>query len=144
MYLGTYNVKVASGRRVFIPAPFRVELGEKLIIAKWYENCLVLVAADKWQALYKKLIGSQKVIVSPIRDTERFILGSAYNSEPDEQGRIVISENLSEFASLGEEVSFIGLGNRIEIWDKKIWKEKQKSLTKEAAGLIEKLAKNEK
>lgn len=143
MLLGTYNVKVASGRRVFIPASFRLELGENLIIAKWYEECLVLVSADSWEALYNRLTGSQKIIVEPIRKTERFILGSAYNLELDDQGRVVIPENLVAYAKLGEEISFLGLGDRAEIWDQKIWGEKQKSLQKEAGLLIEKIAKNE-
>jgi len=143
MLLGTYHVKVASGRRVFVPSLFRTELGENFILAKWYENCLVAVAIERWQALYKRLTGSKKIIVLPIRDTERFILGSAYRVELDEQGRIVIPENLIDFAALGEEISFVGLGDRIEIWDKKIWEEKQKNLSKEAAGLIERLSKDE-
>ncbi len=141
MLLGTYQVKVASGRRVFIPSPLRQELGEKYILAKWYEECLVLVAEDSWNALYKRLVGDTKIIVSPIRETERFILGSAYNTIPDEQGRIVIPEVLTMFAKLSDEISFIGLGDRVEIWDSKIWDEKQKSLSKDAAGIIEKLSK---
>lgn len=141
MLLGTYQVKVASGRRVFIPAPLRLELGEKYILAKWYEECLVLVAEESWNALYKRLVGDQKIIVSPIRETERFILGSAYNTLPDDQGRIVIPEVLTTYAKLSEAVSFIGLGDRIEIWDSKIWEEKEKSLAKEAFEIIEKLAK---
>ncbi len=141
MLLGTYQVKVASGRRVFIPSSLRQELGEKYILAKWYEECLVLVAEDSWNALYKRLVGDTKIIVSPIRETERFILGSAYNTVPDEQGRIVIPEVLALFAKLTEQVSFIGLGDRVEIWDSKIWDEKQKSLSKDAAGIIEKLSK---
>lgn len=144
MLLGTYQVKVASGRRVFIPAPFRQDLGENLILAKWYEECLVLVANNAWQALYKRLTGSQKIIIGPIRDTERFILGSAYGINLDDQGRIVIPENLNNFAKLGEEISFIGLGDRVEIWDKIIWDEKQKSLAKEASQIIEGLANDDK
>lgn len=140
MLLGTYQVKVANGRRVFIPAPLRSELGEKYILAKWYEECLVLVAEDSWNALYKRLVGDQKIIVSPIRETERFILGSAYNATPDDQGRIVLPEVLAFYAKLTEQVSFIGLGDRVEIWDSKIWEEKQKSLAKGAFEIIEKLA----
>ena len=143
MLLGTYQVKVASGRRVFIPASLRQDLGEHYILAKWYEECLVLVAVSSWEALYKRLVGDQKIIVSQIRDTERFILGSAYNSLPDDQGRIVIPEVLAAFAKLTDEVSFIGLGDRVEIWDSKILEEKQKNLAKEAAGIIERLARNE-
>ena len=143
MLLGTYQVKVASGRRVFIPASLRQDLGEHYILAKWYEECLVLVAVSSWEALYKRLVGDQKIIVSQIRDTERFILGSAYNSLPDDQGGIVIPEVLAAFAKLTDEVSFIGLGDRVEIWDSKILEEKQKNLAKEAAGIIERLARNE-
>jgi len=144
MLIGTYYVKVASGRRVFVPAVFRLFLKEKFILAKWYENCLVLIANNNWQALYKRLTGSQKLIVSPIRDTERFILGSAYQIEIDDQGRIIIPENLYKFASLGEEICFVGLVDRVEIWDKKKWEEKQNDLGLKAFGLIEKLSKDEK
>ena len=128
MLLGTYQVKVASGRRVFIPASLRTELGEKYILAKWYEECLVLVAEENWNALYKRLVGETKIMVSPIRETERFILGSAYNSFPDDQGRIILPEVLVSFARLSDEICFIGLGDRVEIWDSKVWEEKQKSL----------------
>lgn len=144
MLLGTYQVKVSASRRVFIPAPFRESLDQNLILAKWYEQCLVLIADSSWQALYNRLVGNQKIIVSPIRETERFILGSAYNTVPDDQGRIVIPELLTAFAKLGDEISFIGLGDRIEIWDSKIWEEKQKTLALEATEIIEKLAKDDK
>ena len=144
MFLGTYHVQVASGRRVFIPAPLRTNLGENLIIAKWYEECLVLIPEDSWKALYKRLTGEQKIIVSPIRDTERFILSSAYEASPDEQGRIVIPEGLATYAKFTKEISFIGVGDRVEVWDAKIWEEKQLKLSKEASQLIERLAKNEK
>jgi MraZ protein len=141
MLLGTYQVKASTGRRVFIPAPLRSELGEKYILAKWYEECLVLVAEESWNALYKRLVGDTKIIVSPIRETERFILGSAYNTVPDDQGRIVIPEVLTNYAKLSEAISFIGLGDRVEIWSSELWEEKQKTLTKEATEIIENLAK---
>lgn len=143
MLLGTYQVKASAGRRVFIPAQFRSQLGENLILAKWYENCLVLVSVDSWNALYKRLIGDIKIIVSPIRETERFILGSAYNTLPDEQGRIVIPEVLASFANLKDEISFIGLGDRVEIWDTKIWEVKETTIAKDAFEIIENLAKKQ-
>lgn len=140
MLLGTYQVKVASGRRVFIPQKLRKDLSQKLILAKWYEGCLVLIASENWQALYKRLTGNEEVIIGPIRDTERFILGSAYEIEIDDQGRMVIPENLNLYANLGELISFVGLIDRVEIWDGRIWDEKQKELSKVGAELIEKLS----
>lgn len=140
MLLGTYSVHFSANHRVAVPAPFRKDLGEKFILAKWYEGCLVLVGKDFWNALWQKLTGGEKMIVSPIRDTERFIMASAYEFEPDDQGRIVIPERLVSYADLGENIVFLGIGDRIEIWDERKWLEKEKVLAGEAPKLIEKLA----
>jgi MraZ protein len=141
MLLGTYPTKILAGHRVVVPAVFRQELGKKYILARWYEGCLVLIGEGRWDALYKRLTGEEKVIVTPVRDTERFILGSAYEVVPDEQGRIIIPEILISYSKLGEEICFIGLGDKIEIWNKNTWTEKEKEVIRESAGYIEQLAK---
>ncbi|MCX6706299.1 MAG: division/cell wall cluster transcriptional repressor MraZ [Candidatus Woesebacteria bacterium] len=140
MLLGTYTVTFSSKHRVAIPSQFRKDLGEKFILAKWYEGCLVLVSNDFWSALWQRLTGKEEIIVSQIRDTERFIMASAYEMELDDQGRIVIPEKLVLYAGLGEGVSFLGLGDRVEIWDEAKWSQKEKLLVSEAPKLIDKLA----
>ncbi len=111
-----------------------------MVLARWYEGCLVLVGKEYWSALYKRLTGERNLIVSPVRDTERFILASAFEVFPDDQGRIVIPERLVEYSGLKEDIYFIGLGEKAEIWDKNTWEEKEKTVVKEAAGYIEQLA----
>lgn len=140
MLLGTFAAKFASGRRVAIPSQFRRDLGQNLILARWYEYCLVLVGSDYWNEVYKRLIGENEIIVKPIRDTERFILASAYEVVTDEQGRIVIPERLAEYSGLKEDIYFIGLGEKIEIWDKANWENKEREVIKGAESYIEKLA----
>lgn len=140
MLIGTYPARFASGHRIAIPSQFRKELGSNYILARWYEGCLVLVGRDYWDALYKRLTGGMEIIVNPIRDTERFILGSAYEVSPDDQGRIVIPERLVTYSGLGEDIYFIGLGEKIEIWDKSRWEQKERDVISEAATYIEKLA----
>ena len=140
MLLGTYTVAFSSKHRVAIPSQFRKYLGEKFILAKWYEECLVLVSNEFWNALWQRLIGKEEIIVSQIRDTERFIMASAYEMELDSQGRIVIPEKLVLYAGLGTGVSFLGIGDRVEIWDEGGWNEKEKLLITEAPKLIKELA----
>jgi len=140
MLLGTYTVAFSSKHRVAIPSQFRKYLGEKFILAKWYEGCLVLVSNEFWNALWQRLIGKEEIIVSQIRDTERFIMASAYEMELDSQGRIVIPEKLVLYAGLGTGVSFLGIGDRVEIWDEGGWNEKEKLLITEAPKLINELA----
>ena len=124
-----------------IPSQFRKELGQSCILARWYEGCLVLVGEEYWNALYKRLTGGETLIVNPIRDTERFILGSAFNVIPDEQGRIVIPERLITYSGLKEDVYFIGLGEKAEIWDKNAWEGKEKEVVRDADKYLEELAK---
>jgi len=140
MLLGTYSVAFTSKHRVAVPSQFRKDLGEKFILARWYEGCLVLVDRDFWNALWQRLTGGEEIMVSPIRDTERFIMASAYEVEADDQGRIVIPERLVLYAELGESIVFLGIGDRVEIWDEAKWNEKEKMLIKEASKLVDKLA----
>jgi len=60
--------------------------------------------------------------------------------ELDSQGRIVIPEKLVLYAGLGTGVSFLGIGDRVEIWDEGGWNEKEKLLITEAPKLIKELA----
>jgi MraZ protein len=140
MFVGTYLVSVTSGKRTSIPSIFRQKLGRSVILAKWYENCLVLTNKDSWSALLERVTGGQKMIVSPIRSTEHFIFASAYEVEADEQGRIVLPDRLIDYASLGDQVYFLGIGDRIEIWNKEVWDKEEVKIASEAASYIEQLA----
>lgn len=142
MLLGTYPAKFAAGHRIAVPSTLRKDLGQKFILARWYESCLVLIDINSWLNIYKRLSGDMQIIISPIRDTERFILASAFEVEPDDQGRIVIPDRLVNYSSLKEDVYFIGLGDRVEIWDKAMWEDREKEIVKNASRYIEDLAKN--
>lgn len=140
MFLGTYLARVTSGSRISVPSVFRQELGESFILAKWYEGCLVLIANSSWRALLTRLTGGEETLLTPVRETERFIFTSAYEVTPDEQGRIVIPERMASYGHFGEEVYFLGVRDRVEIWDRAIWDEKEKVVAKEAPRYIEELA----
>jgi len=128
MIIGSYPGNLGEKRRVTLPKKVLEEIGEKPILAKWYEDCLILVSVDFWEKLFERLTGGQKVLRLGIRDIERFILGSAFEVEPDGQGRIIIPEILANYAKLEKELVFVGLGDRIEIWDKKTWDMKSEEL----------------
>jgi len=143
MLIGSYQAVLSDARRVAVPKKFITELGEKPIIAKWYEDCLIMVKASFWENLSKRLTGDKKTIDLGVRDIERFILGSAFETEPDEQGRIIIPEILEKYAKFDKDLVFVGLIDRVEIWPKDIWDEKSESLAKTTKEYIENLNKNE-
>ena len=142
MLIGSYLGLLGEKRRPAVPKRFLDELGEKLVIAKWYDGCLVLVSESFWEALLNRLTGGSRVASLGVRDIERFILGSAFEVTPDNQGRIIIPEILAGFAGLENELVFLGLGDRVEIWGRKIWEERAGKIAETTRDYIENLAKD--
>jgi MraZ protein len=140
MLIGQYFSKITLKNRISLPKKFRSEIGDKLIIAKWYEECLVIVSEASWKEILKKLTGRTETLTKAVRDTDRFILGSAYEFELDLQGRFVIPSNLKEYAGLTDDLVFLGLGDRVELWNEKIWSEKEKAVQESAAEAIESIS----
>ena len=140
MLIGSYLGVLGEKRRTAIPKKYLKELGQELVLAKWYEDCLVLVSQEFWQALLKRLTGGLAVASLGVRDIERFILGSAFEVKPDRQGRIIVPEVLVNYANLDKELVFLGLGDRVEIWSKDIWDKKANMLAKTTKEFIEGLA----
>src|SRR3989344_5735490 len=136
MFIGNYSASVSKSHRVAVPKRFRSELGKSFIVAKWYEHCLVLVSEQGWKQLFERVTGSRKTLTSPVRDIDRFLLGSAYELTPDGQGRVVVPENLATYAGFSTELVFLGLNDRIEIWDAAEWKKREHYVTEHAANLL--------
>lgn len=143
MLTGSYLGVLSDARRVAVPKKFIAELGESPVIAKWYEDCLVIVSSEFIKGLIQKLVGERKAADLGVRDIERFIIGSSFELEPDDQGRIVIPEILSAYANLGKEVVFVGLLDRVEVWPKDNWDLINQKLSKTTKNYIERINKND-
>ena len=141
MLIGSYLGNLGDKRRTAIPKKFLVELGKDLILAKWYEDCLILVSGEFWKGIKERLTEGATGLKLGVRDIERFILGSAFETEPDAQGRIIVPEILAKYANLNKDLVFVGLIDRIEIWEKQVWDKKSMELAKTTKEYIEELGK---
>ena len=137
MLIGSYIQRIDVKGRVALPSRFKKEVGTDVILARWYERCLAIFAKNAWEEMIGEVTTS--VISSPARDTERFLLGGAFEVQLDSQGRFVIPPTLREHASLKEarEIVFIGLNKRIEIWSKENWEIREREIVDRAEDLIE-------
>ena len=139
MLLGNYTNRVSKKGRTAVPKRFRQELGKRLIITRGYEKTLMLVSEDEWQRLVKE-VTNQPFIFGPARETDRFLLGNAFPVELDDQGRFVIPPALRQYAAIKDKAVFVGMGNRVEIWEEKAWQEHQGYLEENIAKISEKLS----
>ena len=138
MLIGHYFGRLGAKNRTAIPSRFRRELGKKVVVAQWYENCLAIVSFEQWEKIVNQ-IKNKTFLSSSLRDTDRFLLGNTYPVELDSQGRFVLPASLADYANLGEELVFVGLFDRLEVWDKNSWQEHQKYLKEHAGEIAEKL-----
>lgn len=120
MFYGEYLHSVDPKSRVIVPAKFREGLGEKFIITKGLDDCLFVYSMSEWQNLEAKL----KTLPFTNKDARsfiRFFFSGASECEVDKQGRVLIPQNLREYAKLDKDVYIIGVSTRVEIWDKTHW-----------------------
>lgn len=122
-FSGKYYNSLDPKGRLIIPAPFRDILSSihssKLIITNdVFDRCLCAYPVNEWQTLIDEV--SQKPQTSDaVKYFMRRVIGSAVECEIDKQGRVLVSSALRVDAGLNSEVVLLGLGTRIEIWDKK-------------------------
>lgn len=122
MFLGTYSPKLDDKGRLILPAKFRDELAEGLVLTRGQERCLYVFTIEEFQRIHEQL-RSAPISSKQSRDYIRVFLSGASDEVPDKQGRVTIPLNLRQYAGLDREVTVIGAGSRAEIWDSQVWEE---------------------
>ncbi|KQY63983.1 MULTISPECIES: division/cell wall cluster transcriptional repressor MraZ [unclassified Nocardioides] len=122
MFFGTYTPKLDDKGRLFLPAKFRDDLAEGLVVTRGQERCLTVWSMEDFSRLTDRL-REAPVTNKGTRDYVRMLFAAASQEVPDKQGRIGIPSVLRDYASLRKDVMVIGAMNRIEIWDPASWQE---------------------
>ncbi len=138
MIIGEYQQKLGDKNRIAFPKKFREELGNKLIMTKGYEGCLVIMSPAQWEEMVSDSV-SGPFVSGLIRDTSRFLLASASEIELDSQGRFVVPTYLKEYSELDSEGVFLGLGRWVELWGQEKWSKKKTDVEKTSSVIGEKL-----
>lgn len=139
MFYGEYQHTIDPKSRVIIPSKFRQDLGEKFIVTKGLDNCLFAYSLEEWRNLEIKL----KALPFTDKDARafvRFFFAGATECEADKQGRILIPQNLREYAGLEKDICIIGVSIRVEIWDKEKWTKHSGEYNESADKIAEKMA----
>lgn len=138
MIIGEYQQKLGDKNRIAFPKKFKEELGNKLIMTKGYEGCLVIMSPAQWEEMVSDSV-SGPFVSGVVRDTSRFLLASASEIELDSQGRFVVPTYLKEYSKLNSEGVFLGLGRWVELWGLEIWIKKRSDVEKTSSVIGEKL-----
>lgn len=138
MLIGEYRHNIDAKKRVAVPAKFRREIGEKAVITKGQEKCLLVYPVGEWEKVAEKL--SQLPTGSADnRNFLRVLLSGATEVDIDALGRILIPDYLKDFAELKDKAVIAGLYKKLEIWNEDNWNAHKAKIENQADALAEKL-----
>ena len=120
MFIGEYQHSIDAKGRIIVPSKLRCDLGERFVLTKGLDNCLFIYTLEEWKNFEEKLKSLPLTNINA-RKFVRFFFAGAVECEADKQGRILIPNNLREYAELLKETVFIGVSNRVEVWNKENW-----------------------
>jgi len=139
MLIGEYRHTIDDKNRLSLPAKFRKEMGNNVVVTPGLDSCLFVFTAKSWEKLSASLSDSS-VLSADRRSLNRYLLGGATEVPVDGGGRMLLSEHLREWGKLRSKVVLIGVRDRVEIWDEALWQSYRDNAAKNAEAVAEKLS----
>lgn len=129
LFLSTYINKVDKKGRVSVPSSFRSILSDDFAGVIAYESisniCIEACSLER----IKKLSDGIDTLDPYSDERDAFssvILGGSIKLSFDSEGRVLLPEDLIEFAGLKERACFVGKGKTFEIWNPEKYQEHYK------------------
>ena len=124
MLRGATKVTLDAKGRLAIPVRYRDQLMTRaegrLVATVDRDHCLLIYPLPDWEEIERKLT-RLPALNKQSRRLQRLMLGHATEFEMDSHGRILLTRELREFASLDRQVWLIGQGNKFELWSEERW-----------------------
>ena len=139
MFLGEYEHSIDTKGRVAVPAKFRTQLEGGLVVTRGFERCLQVYPMEQWQALSER-VSSLSLGSTEARQLRRLLFASAFDTELDKQGRILLPAGLREYASIGDTAVVAGMNTYFEIWSQDAWDDAMEALDESASVIAAQMA----
>ena len=120
--LGTHTPRLDDKGRLVLPAKYRDELADGIVLTKGQDRCVVLWPAAEF-ANHAARLNEASRSNAGARAYLRVLFSSASDQTPDKQGRISLPANLREYAGVAGDVVIAGNGTTAEIWDPASWEQ---------------------
>ncbi|MBI4308321.1 MAG: division/cell wall cluster transcriptional repressor MraZ [Chloroflexi bacterium] len=129
MFFGECALRIDDKNRVVIPTRFRPEFLHGLVLAQGMDPtpCINVFPLAEWDRFCQR-INAVPLDKSRGRDLRRLFFSTAFPTEMDRQGRVVLPPALRQYAQLAGEAVVIGAGDHLEIWGREAWAQAKKRL----------------
>ena len=130
LFRGTFDHTLDAKNRLTVPARYRAALADGVVLAMPLDlkPCVGVWRPQEYESYTRRALEELPPLSSQLAELERFFYGSSQDAELDAAGRIMVPGFLGEHAGLAREVMVVGVGDRLELWDKGAWNEHRPAL----------------
>ncbi len=140
-FTANYSNKVDSKGRVSVPARYRALLEKSefhgiVVYESFKLPCLEASSREYMDELSQRLTEDFGAFADEKEALAATILGAAFDLPFDGGGRILLPQSLMQFAGITEMAVFVGVGEKILIWEPAQWeayRTEQRAKAREAA-----------
>lgn len=119
--LGNYTKILDRKKRVIIPSKLREKLGSPFYITLGPDRILELRSSQTFN-VWKDNLLTNNMLNHDARTFARILLGNTYQCDYDDLGRVIFPSNLLQMVKITTEITFVGVGNKIELWNPQFYK----------------------
>ncbi len=138
MFLGEYSHNLDEKGRLTLPARWREQLGQRVVVTRGMEPCLFVFPVAKFETFLNE-INTVGMTAADARGLSRFFSSKATDDELDKQGRISLPQNLRDHANLNGEVMVVGAFDHVELWSPAQYDRADAELVKKVPDMAERV-----
>ena len=126
MFRGQFTYSIDAKGRISIPAKLRKQISpdanDSFVMTRGVLTCIDIYPLNEWMQIEEKLLKLNQFQPDDVRFI-RMITQYAIEDTMDSQSRILVPQNLIEYAKIEKEVLILGVLKKIEVWNPKIYED---------------------
>ena len=133
MFRGSSFHTIDSKGRIIIPARFRDVIkadGSYGVMLSRMDGALIAYTYDEWRKIESRILSLAEKSES-MRRFRRVFIGGSFECPCDKQDRILIPQNLREYAVFEKDIVLVGVLDHFEIWSRDSWNRENMDLEKD-------------
>ncbi|MBI5105980.1 MAG: hypothetical protein HZB46_13555 [Solirubrobacterales bacterium] len=132
---GQADYTLDAKNRLTVPARYRGSLEGGLVLAKDIEPCAAIWPAAGFDDFRSRALEGMNPMGQRARTINAYFSANALRGSLDSAGRVAMPPWLLQHGALGKDVTVVGVGDHLQIWDRAKWTEHNERLAQDIFSL---------
>ena len=134
-FTGQADYTLDAKNRLTVPARYRDHFAKGLVLAKDIEPCIAVWPTKGYAAFCEEALASSNPMSASARKVRAFLAANSYTVELDGAGRAPVQPFLTEHAAVERDVTVVGVGDHLQIWNRDRWRDYNQQLAADMASI---------